>query len=372
MCSRVEYYNPENDLALAAGYENYTAPMAARRLRQAGAMLPMWYAQPGDRVLSFGVNAQWWDECVERFGIDVDIWDHECGPGLRPSPWGWSLAVRRYFSELGFHEDVLPSEAAIAKIRELSHRRTASMLAKRLAQDITGVKFTDPAVECQSVEMVGQIIAERGSDVMIKFPWSSSGRGLANSRLMGKEKTLRMASESISKQGSVMVEPAHERALDFALLYECRDGDCVWVGTSVFDTDSRGIYMGNMLASEQMRRETVGKYYDINVIDQVREVLRALLAQEIAPYYNGVLGMDMLITKEGMLDPAVELNLRKTMGWVANRFADRYLADGAEGKLRVIPGRAKAGPVRVENKKLMSGMLNLTPDNPYFTFQASI
>lgn len=40
-------FNPDSDLALASNEENYMAPASARRMIQDLALLPMWYAQPG-------------------------------------------------------------------------------------------------------------------------------------------------------------------------------------------------------------------------------------------------------------------------------------------------------------------------------------
>ncbi len=365
----IQYYNPDNDLALAAGYANYTPPMAAQRLRQAGALLPMWYGKPGDKVLCFGVNARWWDDMVASFHLATDIWDHQCDSA--PSPWGWSLPVRNYFRDLGFTSG-LPSDEAIRKIRELSHRRTAAELGRALKDSFPSLTLTEPAVEAHDLSEVEKAIARFGGQAMIKFPWSSSGRGLASTRLMGMDKTLRMAQESISKQGSVLVEPLHEPALNFALLYETRGGRALQLGTSVFDTDERGIYVGNMVAHESDRRKRVGECMDLDILDEVDRFILDWLIEHVAAYYEGILGVDMLITADGGLDPCVELNLRKTMGYVANRFAEECLASGARGTLRVIHGESHGAEPIIENSRLAGGALALTPPNPHFTFLVTI
>lgn len=367
----VQYYNPENDLALAAGYANYTAPMAAQRLRQAGEMLPMWYGKSGDEVLCFGVNERWWDSMAEHFRLETRIWNHECNRKML-SPWGWSLPVRDFFRELGFTWD-LPSDEGIEKLRQLSHRRTAAALGRALHEALPGLPLTEPAIEANNLKQVEEAIVRFGGEAMVKFPWSSSGRGLANSRLMGMDKTLRMAQESISKQGSVMVEPLHERVLDFALLFECRGGNgCLCYGTSVFTTDVRGKYVGNMIASESERRAEIGKHIDLGIIREVEQTIWKWLIENVASYYEGILGIDMMVTADGRLDPCVELNLRKTMGWVAKRFSDDHLTPGVRGTLRVLPGEFRTAEAIIENHRMVAGELALTPPNPHYTFLVKI
>ena len=76
MAMKLHLFNPENDLALAANLDHYTPPKAAVDLRRSGALLPMWYADAGDRVLCHGVNARWFDTVRTAFGIDVDVFNH--------------------------------------------------------------------------------------------------------------------------------------------------------------------------------------------------------------------------------------------------------------------------------------------------------
>ena len=45
-------FNPENDLALAAGTANYTPPKNALLLSNCGRLLPIWYAAPESVVLA--------------------------------------------------------------------------------------------------------------------------------------------------------------------------------------------------------------------------------------------------------------------------------------------------------------------------------
>ena len=45
-------FNPDADLALADGGENYIAPASARLMARDLALLPLWYAEAGSGVLA--------------------------------------------------------------------------------------------------------------------------------------------------------------------------------------------------------------------------------------------------------------------------------------------------------------------------------
>ena len=44
------------------------------------------------------------------------------------------------------------------------------------------------------------------------------------------------------------------------------------------------------------------------------ELQRDAIAEVVAPGYSGPLGIDMLATGDGRINPCVEMNLRMTMG----------------------------------------------------------
>ena len=49
----------------------------------------------------------------------------------------------------------------------------------------------------------------------------------------------------------------------------------------------------------------------------------------MAPFYDGPLGIDMLVTSERNIHPCVEINLRDTMGRVAIDIQQRIISEDA-------------------------------------------
>lgn len=376
--ARLHLFNPENDIALAAGTANFTAPRAALALRSAGAALPLWYADDGDRILCNGINAQWLTSVRERFGIGCDVFDHAPGSPLTPSPWGWSAAVRREFAAEGFAQDRLPSDTDLAMRRMLSHRRTAILLNKAIAP-VLGFAIAPPAAEFSDSRQLAAWLADNPA-AMLKSPWSSSGRGLTDTRHTSPVETLRRAEGIIRHQGSVMAEPAYDRTGDFALLFHCRDGVCRHSGYSFFSTNGAGAYSGNVVAGDSDILAMIGRLYPAERILAAASAIADALTAIVAPHYNGPLGVDMLTARmpDGsvLLDASVELNLRMTMGFVAHNLAARYLAEGSAGTFSIRPVSDTQAPapdeIIIDSRRIVSGRMMLTPPGGRFRFELEI
>ena len=374
--AKLHYFNPENDIALATGVRNFTPPKAAVALRAAGAMLPMWYGEQGDSVSSHGVNAHGFHSVEDKFNTGVQPIDHSVTDELRAAPWGWSLAVKDFYEREGFPPDRLPSDRSIEEWRLLSHRRMASSLREAIVQELD-FEIAPAAAEIRTTNDLERLLTEQ-PESMIKSPWSSSGRGLIDTRQLSAQEVLRRSEGIIRKQGSVMVERYYNRTVDFALLFECENGKCSFTGYSLFKTDQTGSYSGNVLAPDTKLIEMIGQYYSKDRILAVAEALRKAVERLIAPNYSGPLGVDMLVAQlddgSELLDATVELNLRMTMGFVAHSLSLNYLAEGSEGTYSVVP--ANKIPVIddmiVDNRKMINGRINLTPPGGLFRFLAEV
>ena len=99
-----------------------------------------------------------------------------------------------------------------------------------------------------------------------------------------------------------MAEPYYQKVEDFALEFVA-DVKVRYVGLSLFETNGSA-YSGNIVASEEKKRQMLGKYIDGTLLDEL------------------ILGVDMMVVAGGdggpfRIHPCVEINLRRTMGHVA-------------------------------------------------------
>ncbi len=373
--ARLHLFNPENDIALGAGTANFTAPKAAVALRNAGAALPLWYADDDDRILCYGLNERWLDTQKRRFNLGCDVFDHSSHASLTPAPWGWSQAVRREYADEGFTSDNLPSDADLDCWRKLSHRRTASLLREAIAPKLD-FEIAPPAVEISDPKKLRSWLTDHPRSI-IKSPWSSSGRGLTDTRHVRADEVIRRCEGIMRRQGSVMVENAYERTGDFAILFRCENGVCRHAGYSLFTTDSSGNYTGNLLADDPTLLDEIGRLYPPERISEVARVMTQALGALIAPFYTGPLGVDMLTAtaKDGsiLLDATVEVNLRMTMGFVAHSLSERFLAKCSSGLFRTSPAFNSQTPaeddVVIDDRRIVSGRMMLTPPGGQFRFE---
>lgn len=320
---KLHVFNPEHDLALAADLSNFTAPHAGRQLRADLGFLPAVWAGNDDIVLV--VNTEDAERRYRRlmrrpFGRFV------CKDQLSKLPltdvdvWGWDRAICSELVRYGVSRSLIPQDLQL--IRDLSHRSTAMhMLAELQGDGIVGEAVM------ASPDMVSELIA-RWRKIVVKAPWSSSGRGV---RFLDRDDMSlqdRGWIENVARrQGCVMVEPYYPKVKDFGMeFYYDGEGHTDYLGLSLFQT-ANAAYTGNVLADEEYKEEYISRYIPVDLLSSVREKICNLAAAYFRLFYRGPFGVDMMVVARDdrsrfLLHPCVEINLRRTMGHVALRLSD--------------------------------------------------
>ncbi len=334
------FFNPEHDLALAFGHERFTPPAAGQGMRLDLAFLPALWANEGDLVLVDDVERtkmlatplRRWLADVEYVSLkDAKTLRLLTGDGVEVRPWGWNLMLRHQLLGAGIDERFLPTRAQIERVRTLSHRATSIPLLDKLVGSIGGV--VGERVEARSLDDM-ETLARRWGRFVVKAPWSSSGRGV---RFVGEWPQSNLEGfvrNVMERQGSVVVEPYYEKVVDFAMEFVADGaGGAEYQGLSLFHTVN-GAYVGNVLAREEEKRQTLARYLDLPVLDETARLLAQEVGTWCADCYRGPFGVDMMVVRQGdrnLLHPCVEVNLRRTMGHVALAVAGKTC-----GKYRVM------------------------------------
>ena len=326
----IHIFNPEHDIALAANLSNFTAPHAGRQLRSDLGYLPTLWAEDGDSVLvDDPVRAE---QGFKR--LSQSLYRH-LGKRIHATnisfvtlkqistienidainPWGWNVAQKAQMKRSGVNDALLPTDEQLEEMRQLSHRRTSAKLLPLLQQEYTiGESF-----ECFTEEEIEALLG-RYDRMVLKAPWSSSGRGLRfvtcdtfTPQVRGWLRHL------LDAQGSVMAEPFYDKEKDFGVeFFATETGEIRYEGLSLFHT-ANGAYTGNILATEEVKREMISHYVSLDLLDYVNEKIKRELPTLFQGRYTGPFGIDMMIVKgeKFRLHPCVEINLRRTMGHVA-------------------------------------------------------
>lgn len=368
-------FNPENDIALGNNLRRFTPPRNAMLLRERGAMLPAWIAGDGDIIIctSNPADAKWLRDMAHILKKDIEILTTEnIGRVKCVRPWGWSHAIADNLQRAGIPVGLMPDAEAIERIRLLSHRRSSVIINRRLKD--AGIDVSMP-VEISDTALLTEYIG-RHKSVVIKSPWSSSGRGVIYSDRMNASVLLRHAEGTIKSQGSVLVEPRLDKIVDFAMLFEISKGNASYVGLSVFETLSGGNYTGNIIASEQYLSAIIAQYVASSCLERIRQSLGTILTDLIDNAYTGICGIDMVVYKDSTncyrIAPCIELNLRYTMGYVAHCLARNIIAPGIIGRMAVnyignCTAKCMHAPEFNSDNHLINGTLSLIPGGSDFT-----
>lgn len=321
---RIYYFNPENDLALANGGPNYTAPPRAAQLRHDLRLLPAWLARPGDLVLCHDAADRDW---LQAQSLGVDIITPSELPGVHDAwlvPWGWSRATRHTLQRLGVSERLLPSHERIEAVQRLSHRRTTIALHERLRR-LTGIDYCPTPVELTTLEQIKHWAGEH-SGCYLKLPWSGSGQGVYRVLSMDDEHLWRWCEGGLRRQGSLLCEQALDKVQDFATEWLCHEGMIELLGYSVFESDFHHQYLYGVVDSRQVLHDLIA--HQFSSLDSIVSALQTTLTELIAPEYDGHLGVDMMLFRREDstigLDPCVEINLRCTMGLICSALGELH------------------------------------------------
>ena len=367
---KTHIFYPQNDLALASGQPGFVAPRAAVSLMLSGAALPIWYGDPGDKFIG-AVNDQWYSEIQRLFNTRVDVFDGD-GTSSLPAPWGWSPASCHFLAASGFDATSLPDQTWLERFRAMSSRVAAAEVARALYfVDRHGI--TEPARVVNNTAELLECIDTWGC-VVAKSPWSCSGRGIIDNSRLDNDEFVRRVEGWFTKYGAFTVEKRHEKVMDFAMLFDLAD-KASFVGYSWFVTDDHGAYKENILAPDDEIEAEITKYISPQLLHAVTRRLCALLGDYYRDFPIGPIGVDMMVVLEDgeyKLDPYIEINLRRTMGHVANTLVKRYMAPGTRGRYSVLPapGGCSRGTIDcvVRDHRLVSGTLSLTPPGGAFDF----
>ncbi len=315
-------FNPSHDEALAAHSPYYYPSKIARHLANEWGALPMLWASENDYILlpDEAVKPEEAESNAVHFirpsDLNAQLWNsiHSI------QPWGWDALLVHQLRKVGAPNSLLPTEVQLDTIRQLSSRNSTTLLlpqlrAALLREDIPTVGQSVIATTLDEV-MEFTAIHQR---VMVKSLWSCSGRGVFQVGVSPTASVLGRIRRLLREQGAVEVEPLYDEFKNFALEFDALpNGRVSYVGLSLFTTSSTGGYTGNRVASQSVFEAELSVHF--SYLSQLITIAEQVLTDYLQARYVGPLGIDMMLvsTPKGIeLHPCIELNLRRTMGYVA-------------------------------------------------------
>lgn len=327
---KLHIFNPEHDVAMAYGAKSVTFPHAIQELRMNLGYIPALWANDGECVLvddvPYAIKALAKTRKPHADVVFVNINDLCGGCFSSIEPWGWDYCLwaalsKAKVSVAGKSIDDFITNTFLEKIKVLSNRKNTSDMLAYLRNGIESLTCGESFYVDNFDSLLRLVRLYR--QVVIKAPWSSSGRGIRYVSCQNISSSLGgWAKNVIRSQGGITVEPYYVRIKDFAMeFYSHGNGIIDYCGLSVFNTDG-GTYTGNIVASESFKIDMLSKYLPGKLLECVAEKIKEYLSPILKDTYCGPFGVDMMVVAGGshgfFLHPCVELNLRRTMGHVAN------------------------------------------------------
>lgn len=237
-------------------------------------------------------------------------------------PWGWNRNIRKQLLEEGFPEDELPPDSFLNFVKEHSRRE----LAMELLETLQGGSLVPSSYRmvARSMDEIESFLLQMGR-IVLKAPLSGSGKGIRFVSGEFMETDRGWCRRILQKQGTVIVEERKEVVQECAMLFEC-GGEVKFRGYSMFYAHN-GAYKGNLLASDDSIERILGEYVAVEELRYTRDRILDFLQEKLKGRYWGYVGVDQFIFAEGgkyLLNPAVEINLRMTMGLIARNIFDYH------------------------------------------------
>lgn len=315
-------------------------------------------------------------------------------PKKRIIPWGWSPAAHKLLAPLKLNcsEEFKKSPVFNWKneYKNLYSKRFAMEILTELVENYSQEFFLSsneiPRV-CTTQNDFENLIQE-WNKLMVKAPWSSSGRGLQPIRKTPVHpKVWEKILGIVKEQGYAMTEPYFNKVLDVAYQFEIQNGVVSYLGVSNFSTDYKGQYQGNNLNGLPKKldpeiRQFVFDKQEVVIPLLVKTISRSDLVQK----YEGNFGVDALIFRDKnnkiKMNPCLEINVRQNMGLLSLHL-EKLIDPSKQGLFRTWyeQGRKfsdfksfmeQKHPLQISDQKITSGFLALTDVSESSEFGAYI
>ncbi len=397
----IYFFNPTCELAVVNGSAYYVPPARLRAFERDLSFLPAFLAKQDDVVLVQDSVPMDFQKSLETAGfhLPMALTYEECLSFIqnvrvgRIFPWGWSPAAHHFLKRFKSicHESFKSSPVFNWTIgqRDLYCRKEGlSVLEAVVINNCDNwlPSKDDLPVICRTEDEI-RALQQRWERVVVKAPWSSSGRGLQVLKVRQYNQTNhQFISGVIQQQGFVTAGPWHEKIIDLSFqFFSFGNGQIVDQGLTCFMTDGMGRYTGNYI-------EEISDHLDQKVACFIREkkeqvksyLMKALSESRYATEYNGWFGVDALVFRdtggELFFHPCVEINCRFTMGAIALSLRD-HISPESSGMFKIYRGESGAlnsyyeemktrHPLQITDKRIDKGFLALTPPTEQAQFGA--
>lgn len=387
-------FNPGHETAIASGVRNYTPDAVVQKMMSDLSLLPLWYGNEGDYVLTSEAETA---RCfIESLPPDLQPSLHPVSDKeicrltvfLDASPWGLSPHSLHLFEKLQKRGAPLSIPAWKEIYRTLTHRRAAAYGLRETLRRLPGPPSISIPCFYETGAAVKTHIETHSPPFLLKTPFSCSGQGVYPIMdITADTKAMQWIEGALRRQGAVSIEPMLEKVCDFAMEFYA-DGakGITYEGLSVFETQTKGAFSGGRLGRPDILQEYLTTYIPEETLTAVRKAVTLTLKEILGNVYRGYLGVDMLIfrhNEEYAVHPFIEMNLRYTMGLVACELSRRLIHPASQGRFMISYEKKGAAlrtdgllrqqyPLQLSDGRIRSGYFSLCPVTAETSYRAGV
>jgi hypothetical protein len=385
-------FNPTCEYAIANGSPNWQPNRLLQKMESDLSTLPQFFTGKNDFVLVDKMPSSGFIENLQRASMEIPNFilknEANCNqqfiqlPKNKLLPWGWSPAAHQFLLPL---KQSCSSEFRQSPVfnwkqehREITSRKFAIDILKQVSISMNADYLLPPELTpkiCITQTDFENAIRQWGK-IMVKAPWSSSGRGLQPvTKTPVHPKVWEKIMGIVKEQGFAISEPYLNKVLDLAFLFELKKGKVEFLGISNFCTNKKGQYEGNYINGLPVNTEKEIVEFTNIVEHEIREpLIKAIETSKMTVFYEGVFGVDTLIYSDEKaklrINPCLEINVRHTMGLLSLQL-EKLIQPSKKGMFRIFyqPGVSfytfnkemkKKHPLKISEGKIESGFFAIT------------
>ncbi len=257
-------------------------------------------------------------------------------------PWGWAPNLKHKISQskkLNIEDKPgLWSEEE----RHIYSRKTAlHCLEQLLSKTNHNELYISSEIKPQvllNIEAVQAFLVKHKA-IVLKEPWSASGKGLIFIRKPQLPLGIIQRCNSIIKQQSyIMGETILDKHIDLSMQFYADGSSIEYTGTSYFETNEHGQYLSHLLNQLPQTDPNITDFIKQNHDTLKTDLLQTLKNSSIPKLYKGDFGVDIMLVKNNnrlVFHPCLEINLRHNMGTLSLAIQN-IIHPEAKGKFRVV------------------------------------
>jgi len=226
--------------------------------------------------------------------------------------------------------------------KEIHSRNTAKNILESILTQNPNTIYIPKELKAQKLKSEEdiEVFLTQHKQIVLKEPWSSSGKGVLMLRKNTLNSAIKQRIKSILKQQTyLMGEPLLNKLMDMSMHFEIKNKEILYRGESYFKTNSNGQYRGNYLNCFPDNTDAeIIRFVETHKKNLQTDLKDAISQSPIPLLYEGNFGVDIMLVKinnQIKFQPCVEINLRNNMGTIALQL-QKIIHPEAKGILNIV------------------------------------